>query len=173
MKKNNNFIKECIVKALIELIDEKDIKSISITEITKKAGVSRMSYYRNYYYKEDILNNYLIDILEEYDDKRSELINSNNSSMDQLILYAFEFFKKYKDFVMAVEKSNLSNIMQNKITEYMSSLYPYKDNDIKSRYELYIFSGSLYNACKMWILGGLKEDEKELAIIYVNRMFKS
>jgi hypothetical protein len=25
----------------------------------------------------------------------------------------------------------------------------------------------------MWILGGLKEDEKELAIIYVNRMFKS
>lgn len=173
MQNDNSFVKECVVKSLVELMKEKGLKDISITEITKKAGVSRMSYYRNYYCKEDILNNYLIDILKKYDDKRQELINKNKYSMYHLILYAFEFFEEYKDFVITVEKSNLSNIMQNKITEYMAILYPFSDDDVKARYHLYIFSGSLYNSCKMWLLGGLKEDPKELATIFVNRMFKN
>lgn len=172
LKKNNSFIKECIVMSLVKLMAEKDLKEISITEITTIAGVSRMSYYRNYISKEDILNSYLTDILIKYDNKRQELINNNKNSIYNLILYAFCFFEENKDFVLAIEKSNLSNIMLIKITEYMTKLYPYKDDDISSKYNLYIFSGSLYNCCKMWLINGLKERKEDLAKIYVNRLFK-
>jgi len=48
LKKNNMEInaitKEAIEQALISLIKEKDFKDITITEITKKAGVSRTAY---------------------------------------------------------------------------------------------------------------------------------
>lgn len=169
MKRDNIFVKECIVKALVELMNHKELKDITITEITKKAGVSRMSYYRNYYDKDDILDNYLTEIIIKYDEKRRELLKNNEKSMYNLILYAFEFFKQYKDFVIAVEKSNLSNMMLNTITKYMFTLY--KCEDTKSKYELLIFSGSLYNSCKTWLLTGLKENPEELAKIYVNRMF--
>jgi AcrR family transcriptional regulator len=172
LKNNNTFIKECIVKALVELMSEKEFKDISITEITKKAGVSRMSYYRNYYKKEDILNNYMTEILEKYRNKRDLIINDNKESMYPLILHAFDFFKKYEDFVITLEKSNLSNIIQNKINDYIFTFYPGNSKDTSSKYNLYILSGALYNSCKIWLMSGSKESPEELAKIFVNRLFK-
>ena len=82
---SNKFIKECIVKSLVSLMKEKEFKNISITEITKKAGVSRMAYYRNYNFKEDILNDYMTTLIEDYKNKREE--NKDNPYL--LILNAF------------------------------------------------------------------------------------
>ena len=58
MAKENSahrIVVDCIYEALIKLMDEKPYKEITITDITKKAGVSRMAYYRNYQDKDDIL----------------------------------------------------------------------------------------------------------------------
>lgn len=168
----NSLIKQCIVDALISLMKERDLKDISITELTNKAGVSRMSYYRNYYSKEDVLHNYISEILVIYMNDRQELIDNNKGDIYNLIYYAFTFFERYKDFVLTVEKSNYSNIFQNRITEFMEKLYP-EDNSTFSKYNLYIFSGSLYNVCKMWLVNGMIDDPHELAHIYVDRLFKN
>ena len=42
------FTKSCIMEALLQLMHTKDYNDISITDITARAGVSRMAYYRNY-----------------------------------------------------------------------------------------------------------------------------
>ena len=60
----NTLAKECIVTALIELMKIKPYASISITDITNRAGVSRMAYYRNYVSKDDILNKYMEEVGE-------------------------------------------------------------------------------------------------------------
>lgn len=164
---SNKFIKECIVKSLVSMMKEKEFKDISITEITKKAGVSRMAYYRNYNFKEDILNDYMTTLIEDYKSKREE--NKDNPYL--LILNAFEFFKNNKDFVLALEKSNLSNVIQNKINDYMVIFYPKALTNIEARYKLYILSGALYNTCKMWLINGLKEDSKLLAKAFVEILF--
>lgn len=51
----NEFLKECIADALLRLMQEKPLESISIIEITDLAGVGRSTYYRNFNSKEDIL----------------------------------------------------------------------------------------------------------------------
>ena len=94
MKKNNLFIKEYILQALLDLMKEKDFKDISITEITKKAGVSRMAYYRNYYYKEDILENYMTDLLDKYEKIRNKIVEEHPNNKYKLMLYVFEYFKE-------------------------------------------------------------------------------
>ena len=55
---SNKLAKECIVTALIELMKVRDYASITITDLTRKAGVSRMAYYRNYTSKEDIISKF-------------------------------------------------------------------------------------------------------------------
>ena len=47
-KELNYAIKEALQDALILLMKEKQYRSISITELCKKAGVSRMAFYNNY-----------------------------------------------------------------------------------------------------------------------------
>ena len=55
-KKNpsNLLARKCIATALSQLLKEKSFSSITVSELTKKAGVSSMTYYRNYSSKEDI-----------------------------------------------------------------------------------------------------------------------
>ena len=52
----NEFLKECIADALIQLLRVKPLEDITITEITDVAGVGRSTYYRNFTSKEDVLS---------------------------------------------------------------------------------------------------------------------
>ena len=62
MKKNLNFvIKESLTEALFILMRKKPFEEITITEISKLAGVSRISFYRNFDSKEDLLVKYLFE----------------------------------------------------------------------------------------------------------------
>ena len=70
----NALTRDCIEKALILLMEKKKFDEISISDITKRAGVSRTAYYRNYKSKEDILSGYmqninqaLSDVLKKFD----------------------------------------------------------------------------------------------------------
>ncbi|MGV2928437.1 TetR/AcrR family transcriptional regulator [Macrococcus capreoli] len=47
--------REWVFEALLLLIKEKPYEKITITDITKKAGVARVSFYRNYESKDDII----------------------------------------------------------------------------------------------------------------------
>ena len=42
------------------LLDEKPYGKISISDITKKAGIARQTFYRNYHNKDDIVSEYLM-----------------------------------------------------------------------------------------------------------------
>ena len=58
-----------IYQALIELMKQKPYDRITITDITKKAGVSRMAYYRNYQEKDDILIEHFRGIIARTNDR--------------------------------------------------------------------------------------------------------
>ena len=59
-KKNSNFFsRDCMVKTLIQLLKTKSLSNITITELTERAGVSRMTYYRNYHSLDDIFSSWI------------------------------------------------------------------------------------------------------------------
>lgn len=65
-KEANLHVKNSIVGALIDLMKEKNFEDISVSEITIRAGVSRVSYYRNFDSKEDILIGSLKDLMSRF-----------------------------------------------------------------------------------------------------------
>ena len=62
----NQKVKTSITSALFELLKEKSISEISITEIINKAHVARASFYRNYSSKESVITTLIQDILVDY-----------------------------------------------------------------------------------------------------------
>lgn len=54
-KESNQLTRESIEVALLFLLEKKDMTQISISELVRKAGVSRNAFYRNYKSKEEIL----------------------------------------------------------------------------------------------------------------------
>ena len=54
-KESNLLTREAIETALLQLLGKKELTKISISELVKRAGVSRAAFYRNYDSKEEIL----------------------------------------------------------------------------------------------------------------------
>ena len=64
----------CIYQALTELMREKEYREITVTELARKAGVSRMACYRNFSSKDDIL-------LEHFRRRFAEALEAGESSL--------------------------------------------------------------------------------------------
>ncbi|MBS5284762.1 MAG: TetR/AcrR family transcriptional regulator [Clostridiales bacterium] len=102
---------DCIYTALIQLMQHKDYENISITEITRKAGVSRMAYYRNYESKDEILIKHL---KKGMDDFYEELKKRKGLSKVSLFQKMFE---------NTIQESALSYIIQAGLTNTLFDIH--------------------------------------------------
>ena len=115
-KEANLRVKESITTTLFQLMHEKSISDISISELIRRAGVARVSFYRNYESKEDVLVTLIEDVLEQYRDT----IDSNETSFYtyQNVSRSFEFFKMSR--VMIVSPFVLTVIISNATSPFFS-----------------------------------------------------
>lgn len=74
-KEANQITRESIETALLHLMEKKELPQISISELVKKAGVSRNAFYRNYKSKEEILELAYERASQQWMDKWKELQN--------------------------------------------------------------------------------------------------
>lgn len=160
---NNQIVKDCIVKALTELMNEKSFEDISITEICNRAGVSRMSYYRNYYSKQDILYVYLEDISKNFADETHALTSINEYTNKNVIKYLFNYFNRYEFFVKILIKANLTSMLLEALNKYLEKEIGKKDLPGNEVYHMYSYAGALYNVYIKWIENGMKESVEEIA----------
>ena len=87
MNKNeiaNNIVKESLTDALFSLMSKKKFNDIAITELSKKAGVSRLSFYRNFDSKEDIIKKWITNTTDNFL-KKSDISYKNDSAKDYFI----------------------------------------------------------------------------------------
>lgn len=162
MKKND--VKTNIVNALIELLDEKEYESISITDIVNKANVSRATYYRYFKEKEDVVKCFF----ELTKDKFISTIQVSQGGLPEnnevTILSLFLFFKANIKANKCIRKAGLEKELLNFLsTEFLSNL-PVKLDE----YLAYFVSGALYNVLIHWLDKDCKDPIEEVSRPFVN-----
>lgn len=166
-KKNtaNQLAKECMVTALIQLLMEKNLSEITISELSRRAGVSRMTYYRNYTSKEDIFIQYLHEIFALYYQEFNQS-NQNSEFYDMPnMIHCFHYFSIHKELLNTLFDNNLGELFFKELTNYILSVW-YKENDsIERYYILQAFSGSLCNLYLSWAANDTRLSIEELATI--------
>ena len=65
-RNSNEVVIESITQAMAALMAEKRFEDITITELVRRAGVSRNSFYRNFRDMDDVLRRYLEGETEEW-----------------------------------------------------------------------------------------------------------
>lgn len=155
----NEFLKECIADALIKLLHEKTIESITISEITDLAGVGRSTYYRNFTSKEDILNFKLTLITKRWVDE-SDFLDSRVSG--EKMKKFLHFLYVNQDLLMLYHKANLIHMLFLIIYE---AIGPSEFDSQTSRFGKSIFSFSVFAIVYEWLNDGMKESPEELAEI--------
>lgn len=155
----NGFSHNCIINSLIILMQNQKYEDITMSDISKKSGVSRRTIYRYFANKSEILQAYVKALVNEYNlFVRDKILNTKN-----IVESSFEFAEKYYDFLKVAYKNNLlinvieilesivAQIVKYSKTNYFTSLSPeYLDNYISF----------VANGCWGMLCNWIKNDKK-------------
>jgi AcrR family transcriptional regulator len=159
-EQKNTYVKKQITAALLALLKEKPLSDISVSELTNKAEINRVSFYRNYQSKEDILKEESDRLIKEW----GMLYESNTESAPETLFPSlFDFYRDHRDFYTTLYNAGMSSIMMEtiigtiQITPEMQNLEAY----MKS-----FWAYGIYGWLIEWIKRGMQESGKELSTLF-------
>ena len=155
-KQANLKVKQAITDTLFDLMSKKDLHEISITEITEKAGVARVSFYRNFSSKENVLVTLINDALNDFLDGID--YDLSNPYTLHHIKRVFEYFLKYKKYMLNLHYAGYGSMVLETLNAFHESIMPNPKSD-KDRYHLYMYIGGLYNTVIFWL-----QEEKPVSV---------
>ena len=164
--KREALVSEYIMDALLMLMRKKEYKDISITEICEKAGVTRMSFYRNFESKEDILKKWLTSITNDF--LAISGISYKNDSNRDYFIKLFTHLKQHKVICTAMYKADLIYLGKEQFDRVFLEIHRGDYDDYKS----FFLAGGIYNVFLLWLINGCGETPEELAERMENMFIK-
>lgn len=156
---SNRLTRESIESALVLLMKEKPFAAISVTEIVRRAGVSRTAYYRNYSSKEDILRSmigevatYTVEAMSRHDPTERPF---------EFWLAMFESVRPHADSYRVLLSAGFGEAILNQIHSQVLTNIPAADEE--SRYSAIFWNGAAYTVLTEWIKADQPKSEWEMA----------
>ena len=168
----NTVVRRSLAIALLKFMESIPFADISVTELTQKAGVSRMGYYRNYDSKLALLKDYLAQIEDDF--PFIDLTAASEGEFYAFLRQVFDYLSKFELSTKILlnqgfEGLILETLLNSKIfVEYrkkqaltcqaMTAL-----QDKSGEYNLVFASGMLYHTYIHWVRQGQTETPQQLA----------
>ena len=109
--------RQCLFDALMILWEQKPYDKITITEIARKTGVSRMAFYRNYEAKDELVWNKLKQLNDEY---LADLARETDMRIEDFTVRLYEYAQENATFMRKVMEAGFGWMMQRLVEDYMA-----------------------------------------------------
>lgn len=158
-----------LVEAIVRETLTKSLSSVTITELCNAAGVSRMTFYRNFDSKEAILKSKIDDLVEEYRRLTTPYYEEGKrwDSEDYMCSY-FRFMRENSQFIDCLFRCGCSMYVQEAIAGFINGTWG--DGSVEYTFVLYAFAGSLCASYQFWADRDF-EDEPEYMAMLLSRFF--
>lgn len=160
-EESHRLTRESIEQALIFLVNEKSFNSISVTDIVKKAGVSRAAFYKNYKSKEEVLETFVTERTKQIIQRMTKRIDPQDR--ESFWVGLFEELKKQKQIYRTLFMSGHGETLLRLFNRIPPGALAYRYE--LDRYQLVFYIGAVYNVINEWMTGGMKESPKKMAKI--------
>jgi len=156
--------------ALLDLMDKKDYKKISVSEITNHAGLVRSTFYAHFTSKEDIISNYLLEILQT---KFSDYSSKGLLSDSDFIRGYFSMWGEQVDLLKKLMDNDLLLILNQLDTHFEVICHSYFSSQdtclsqVTMKYANAFYADALASVLKQWVKTGMKESVEDLTDIFL------
>lgn len=152
---------ESLQLALFSLMKNQLFATITIRELCKKAGISRMAFYRNYNSKEEVVVDYFKNYVQPF---YQYLSNQKEKEPVAITRAFFEYVDRHTELFAVLIKSGVENLLIKEFTQFVSQFYLDNVQSIpfEGDYAFYwnsFISAGLYNMTIEWI-----KNDKETSI---------
>lgn len=161
------FLKDCLATSYIQLLEKKEKDKISVQEICQQAGVSRPTYYRHFYEKDEVLLWKLAKLVAELDEEANQY---EKDDFRNRWLLVFEFFPRNRDFFDILKKQNLLYLIEQTVAKYIEES---DDRDPKYDFHYSFISHGMGGIISRWIREDYKTDKNELVDLIFDFLVKA
>ena len=162
-KREEELIRHRIAYAYLDLLKKKDRDEISVTEIARAAGVSRMAFYRKFETKWDVVDFYLGGIMH-WEVAYDEEIGGGLSIWG--LKYGIRFFEamqKHRENILTLVDRGYATLLLRVINLTNENAGGDMPASSMERYNLYFLAGAGFNAMLVWLQTGCRETPEEMA----------
>lgn len=150
------YVDKYITDALFELMKEKAYQDITTTEIIERAGVVKMSFYRNFKSKEDVIRKWIETVTEIF--LQQSNISLTDDTSGEFFLKLFTHLYGYRERTTLLYEAELTHLLR---TEFEKRFLAHRYSKYNT-YEIYFIAGGVFNVYYYWLAGGHRESPKEL-----------
>ena len=155
-QRTSDFLKECIADSLLRLLRTKPLEAITIREITELANVSRVTYYRNFTSKEEVIEFKLDKLMTDWIEHEKTI---RNTSACELAIRFFQFFYSIRDIVQTLIQAKLSLLLLNALIIRFGDVFT---QDCAEYYRQIFISFGLCGVILTWMDTGMNESPEEM-----------
>lgn len=173
MAKNESYsVKHEIIDAVMQLMTEKNYMDITVTDIVKKAGVARASFYRNFNSINDVIDVIVDEISDELiGDIFPTLYSSDERKWREFLFNHFYRFTRKQQQMGKIHPQNLNVLfarMANKMQQKESN---FPAETIRDKYIAIGTVGLINSITKKWMDSGAKETPEEMIDFIMSLFF--
>lgn len=158
-QESNRLTRESLRTALIYLMGEKDFDKITITELVKRAGISRTAFYRNYNTKDDIL----VEMMEQFIEglTRSFYQKEYRNNIKKWYLDTFSAVKENAAYVQMLMQADISQSKVFGPGSLLEKIIP--SRSVERHYRILALEGAFLTILISWFRDGMKESCEYMA----------
>ena len=155
-QENKAITRESIEISLLQLLEKKDFKKITISELVERAGVSRAAFYRNYGSKEEILKS----IFESSIAKITKSLDGYNLKTDLYQVWVY-LLKEAKIISLAIDY-NFEQVLTKAVYDFLEKRNGSSSNGAGS-YLNSFWSSAIVSVISKWVKDGMKTPAEKIA----------
>lgn len=153
------YVVERLTDALLQLLREKDLTQISISELCSRAEVGRASFYRSFQSREDILRRRIQQLFCAAMEEESRREAPLSAHMGAMIAH----FRQHINFYAALSERNLIHLLKDAVV----GLYgPGPDQTAEEAYAAAFAAYALYGWIEVWFSRGMEDTPEEITALF-------
>ena len=160
-QESNAITRESLEISLLQLLDKKDLKKITISELVERAGVSRAAFYRNYESKEELLES----IFQSTVSNITKSLEGYNFKTDlyQIWVYLFKEAKKEARIISLAVDYNFEKLLTKAVYEFLEKRSKSQKSQDPASYLNSFLSSAIVSVLAKWIKDGMKVPAEKMA----------
>jgi len=153
--------KSLLLDAFLLFLEHKSFDEISISELCRKAGISRQTFYSNYKNKEDVLLEHLDNILNEFYSR-----NLSKLEYDEVFHILSVIFTKYHHFLQNLFRANLDYQIMFRFERLVQQMNSEFQDHSHIEYFNCFFAGGIHLVLRKWLLLGTPITATQLTSVF-------
>ncbi|MBS5451253.1 MAG: TetR/AcrR family transcriptional regulator [Coriobacteriia bacterium] len=160
-----------LVNALFTLMGRMRFSEITVSDLVREAGVARITYYRNFEAKEDIVEAYMEGLHRAIvqEDASPGTAASAKKLLDEGALAAgfarsLALMRDESERILTLVHGGFTTTLQHMMDGYLEERLGDMPASSIERFELYFVSGAMLNVLVQWLEQGAEEEPADLAL---------